>query len=182
MMFKKFIPNYHYKSIFTIDYNKFKEMGIKYIMFDLDNTLIPYHETLPNEELIKLKEQLQPDFKLMIVSNSHKERVKKFAIEFAIPYVQFAKKPFKSGFKRAIEYFNITDNKTVLFIGDQLLTDIFGSNRIGFNSLLVDPLNRKTEALITRINRKLEAIVRWFTILFNKKSKSIFNNSEESNG
>ena len=97
-MFKKFIPKYHYKSIYEIDYLKLKEQGIKVIMFDLDNTLIPYHEALPNNDLFKLKEQLQKDFKIMIVSNSKKERVERFAKAYDILYVKFAKKPFKSGF------------------------------------------------------------------------------------
>lgn len=179
-MFKKFIPKYHYKSIYEIDYLKLKEQGIKVIMFDLDNTLIPYHEALPNNDLFKLKEQLQKVFKIMIVSNSKKERVERFAKAYDILYVKFAKKPFKSGFIRALDLMNIKDKETVLFVGDQLLTDIFGSNRMSFNSCLVDPINKDTEALITKMNRLLEKLIKNLTILFNKKAKTKFNNYEVS--
>lgn len=149
-------------------------------MFDLDNTLIPYHEALPNNDLFKLKEQLQKDFKIMIVSNSKKERVERFAKAYDILYVKFAKKPFKSGFIRALDLMNIKDKETVLFVGDQLLTDIFGSNRMSFNSCLVDPINKDTEALITKMNRLLEKLIKNLTILFNKKAKTKFNNYEVS--
>lgn len=180
-MFKKFIPTYHYKSIYDIDYKKFKELGIKVIMFDLDNTLIPYHEKLPNKQLFKLKEEiLKLNLKIILVSNSKKERVSNFANAFDIPYIKFAKKPFKKGFKEALKLLpNDIKNEEILFIGDQLLTDIFGSNRMKFNSLLVDPLNRDTEALITKINRLGEAILKNLTILFNRKAKSKFKNYED---
>lgn len=173
-MFKKFIPKYHYHSVFTINYEVLKEKGIKAIMFDLDNTLIPYHEDKPNDKLFALKERLEKEFKIMIVSNSKKGRVEKFAKMYQVPYVQFAKKPFKSGFIKALGILDIKDNDAVLFVGDQLVTDIFGSNRMGFNSCLVDPFNIKTEALITKMNRLLERVIRGFISCFNKDVKKKF--------
>lgn len=173
-MFKKFIPKYHYASIYDINYKKFKDLGIKTIMFDLDNTLIPYHEKLPNAKLNDLKKLLlNLELEIILVSNSKKERVSNFAFAFDIPYIKFAKKPFKKGFKQALALTS-AKKEEVLFIGDQLLTDIFGSNRMGFSSLLVDPINRETEALITKINRVIEAFFRRLTIIFNPGSKNKF--------
>ena len=38
------IPDAYYENIFEIDYAKLKNIGIKYIFFDIDNTIIPYKE------------------------------------------------------------------------------------------------------------------------------------------
>ena len=43
-------------------------------------------------------------------------------------------------------------------IGDQLITDIWGAKRMGFFSILVDPINLN-EWFGTRINRFLEKII-----------------------
>ena len=42
-MLEKFIPDIYQKSIYTIDYKKLKNAGIKCILFDVDNTLVPSH-------------------------------------------------------------------------------------------------------------------------------------------
>lgn len=181
-MFKKFIPDYHFKSIYDIDYNYFLNKGYKVVMLDLDNTLIPYHEKMPNKELILWKEKLlELGFILIIVSNSRKERVEKFAESFGLLCVKFAKKPFKKGFKEALKIleYKYKPNE-ILFIGDQLLTDIYGSNRVSFTSILIDPINSKTEALITKINRLIEAFFRKLTCLFNKEAKAKFYKYEET--
>ena len=39
------IPDAYYENIFKIDYDKLKKLGIKYLFFDIDNTIIPYKET-----------------------------------------------------------------------------------------------------------------------------------------
>ena len=44
-------------------------------------------------------------------------------------------------------------------IGDQILTDIIGANRLGIKSILVNPIKRKTDHVFTRINRKLEKYI-----------------------
>ena len=53
---KKYIPNMYKKNILDIDYKKLKEIGIKCLIFDLDNTiaLIDEHEIPKNvEELLE---------------------------------------------------------------------------------------------------------------------------------
>ena len=39
-----FIPDMYQKSIYHIDYDKLKEDGIKCLLFDLDNTCIPFKD------------------------------------------------------------------------------------------------------------------------------------------
>ena len=57
-------------------------------------------------------------------------------------------------------------------VGDQLLTDIYGANRLGFTSILVNPISNK-EKFVTKINRAMEKI-----ILNNFSKKGIFKKGE----
>ena len=54
-----YIPDMYSKSIYHINYDKLKEDGIKCILFDLDNTIIPYKEKTPSKKLIDLIENLR---------------------------------------------------------------------------------------------------------------------------
>ena len=63
---KYFMPNDYKKTIFDIDFVALKSQGIEGLLIDVDNTLIPYDETLPSIELIELFEQLKSlNFKIM---------------------------------------------------------------------------------------------------------------------
>ena len=44
---EKFKPYKIYPTIFDIDYEELLKEKRKYIVFDLDNTLIPYHHSIP---------------------------------------------------------------------------------------------------------------------------------------
>ncbi len=170
-MLSKFIPDYHTKSIYTIDYDKFYNEGIRLILLDLDNTLITYDETMPNDKLKALKLELEnKGFELILVSNSKKNRVTNFAKALDIKCITFAKKPFKKGFQKALELASKKYMKDeVLEIGDQLMTDVFGSNRMHFTSLLVDPIDITTDKFFTKVNRFLEWLVKLILKLFSKK-------------
>ena len=45
------------------------------------------------------------------------------AKELDIPYINFAKKPFKKGFKRGAELLNLQPNQ-IAVVGDQIMTDV----------------------------------------------------------
>ena len=71
-----FYPDIYQKSIYTINYNKLKENGIKCILFDLDNTCVPYIDKTPTKKLAKLFDTLkEQNFKVIIFSNSPKSRL-----------------------------------------------------------------------------------------------------------
>ena len=92
---------------------------------------------------------------LCIVSNSNnKEKVEKVAEKLDIPYIYFAKKPFKSGFIKAKKILNLNVEQ-IGVVGDQILTDVIGANRMGMFSILVKPIEEK-DIWITRIKRPLE--------------------------
>lgn len=136
-----FIPDMYQKSIYAIDYDKLKEDGIKCILFDLDNTCVPYVDTLPNKRLKSLFEHLKDlDFKIIIFTNSPKKRVEPFKKELEVDCSAMSLKPLKRKFLYIMKTFNF-DLSEVVIIGDQIMTDVLGGNRVGIKTILVNPMS-----------------------------------------
>ncbi len=150
---KKFFPQEYIDSIYCIDYNKLYAEGFRLILTDLDNTLISYKDNEPNEKLLNWKKELEElGFTIIVVSNSGKKRVKYFSDLFNVEYVASSLKPFKRGFKKGIKKTSFKKEETI-FLGDQLMTDIYGANRMGMRPYLVKAIDQKTERFITKLNR-----------------------------
>ena len=158
-IYKKIIPSYYHLSIKDINYQELKEQGIKALFFDLDNTIISYDVDEVLGETKEFLENLTKDFKVLVISNSRKPRVSKACQNLIdIPYVSFAKKPLKFGFKKALKKVNVKRDE-VCVIGDQMMTDVFGANRMKFGkTVLVHPVKQKSDHILTRTNRRIENI------------------------
>lgn len=154
---KKFIPDYHLKTFGDIDFDRLLLEGTDVLLIDVDNTLIPYDKHDPDETLKQtfagLKEK---GFHIVLISNNHKPRIKRFSEQLSLPYVYSAKKPLKGGFKKALKKLDNPNPKQVIVIGDQLMTDVFGAKRMGFKAIWLSPIKRKTEKWYTKLNRKME--------------------------
>ncbi|WML45383.1 YqeG family HAD IIIA-type phosphatase [Neobacillus sp. PS3-40] len=162
-MLKHFLPNEHVKSILDITPNHLKDMGIKGIITDLDNTLVEWDRPNATPQLIKWLEDMKKNNILVtIVSNNRSQtRVKVFSDPVQIPFIYQAKKPMGRAFHKAISQMNIKREEAVV-IGDQLLTDILGGNRSGFHTILVVPV-AQTDGFFTKFNRFVERrILNWF--------------------
>ena len=71
---EKYVPDMYKKSIYDIDYKKLKKNGIKCILFDLDNTLVPYYKNKPSRKVKDFIERVKDmGFKVIIFSNSNKK-------------------------------------------------------------------------------------------------------------
>lgn len=155
MSLKDFAPNLYVQSIYHIDLEALKKSGITSIITDLDNTLVEADSPEYTPKLVKWLDDLQElGFKVIIVSNNNKTRVSQFADPLTVPYIHRAKKPTKVSFKKALTILNSKVEETVV-IGDQLLTDVYGGNRMGLYTILVVPISEK-ERLNTKINRAIE--------------------------
>jgi len=138
-----------------IELTPLHDRGIKGIIFDLDNTIIPWDKEQMSPHIIEwLHFLLSQGFKLCLVSNNLGKRVENIAGIFNIPFVSRAYKPAKSGFRQAVRAMELADNQ-VAVVGDQLFTDILGGNRLGLYTIWVKPLSTK-EFIGTRITRRVE--------------------------
>lgn len=151
-----FYPKSYFNNILEIKKEFLIKNNIEAILLDIDNTLID-HQNNVIEGLESWVENLkEQNIKFCILSNTNsKKKAQKMANMLKIPYIYFAKKPFKSGFNRAKQILQISENSKIAVIGDQVMTDILGANRSNMYSILVAPLNSK-DIFITRFNRMLE--------------------------
>lgn len=167
----KFIPKGYYESIYKVDYKSIKEKNIKCLLFDLDNTCVPYKEKNPTKELEELFKKLTKiGFKVIIFTNASKKRIIPFQ-KLNVDYNYSSKKPLMHSFNKILIKYNYKKEE-VCIIGDQLFTDIYGGNRIGINTILVDPLSQD-DLIFTKILRGLEILL----IKYYKK-KGLFNKGE----
>ncbi|MDR0267937.1 YqeG family HAD IIIA-type phosphatase [Paenibacillus sp.] len=157
-MFDKLIPKLRVNTVFDIDLEGLYAKGYRGIITDLDNTLVGAKEPLATPELITWFERVkQIGFKLIIVSNNHMERVAAFATPLNIEFVHQARKPTNAPFRKALSIMGLSGQETIV-VGDQMMTDVYGGNRMGLFTVLVLPISIADEGWGTKINRRLEKI------------------------
>ena len=117
------------------------ERGIRLLMLDFDNTIVPYTTSTP-EPLMEqwLLDMRQTDIQLCVVSNSKKERVKIFCANYGIPCITHANKPFTKGIKECLAQFDIPAAEAAI-VGDQIFTDTLGGNLAGIIPILVKAID-----------------------------------------
>lgn len=156
-MYSLLCPDSMVDSVFDIDLTNLRSKGIRGMIFDLDNTIIPWDsgEMCP---LIQdwLRELMRSGIKVVIVSNNWKKRVRTIADSFGIPFVSRAYKPAKYGFIQASRILELAPWE-IAMVGDQMFTDVLGGNRLGFFTIWVKPINSQ-EYIGTRITRHLEKL------------------------
>ena len=152
---EKYVPDIYQKSIYTVDYSKLYSNGIRCLLFDLDNTVVASKESNPPEKakdlFISLK---QKGFKVIILSNSPKSRVRKIADFFEVPCYHFAIKPLSFKFKKVLSDNHFLPRETAI-IGDQIMTDVLGGNKMDITTILVNPVS-ESDVVFTKFNRFFE--------------------------
>ena len=158
IILKKLYPDIYYESIFDIDIKDLKDLDIKGVVVDIDNTIVPWNDKELSEEVFNwFKKLIKEGFKLCLISNGMSKRVEYFSNQLDIPAIGKAVKPRKKAFRKALNILDVQKDK-IAVIGDQIFTDVLGGNRMGFTTILVDPLN-KQEFITTKIMRFLEKLV-----------------------
>jgi len=151
-------PNFYFKKVTEIKPEFLKENNIKALILDVDNTLLDFDLKYVEGLEEWYKEIKDSNIKCMIVSNSNKtDKVKMVANLLKIPYIKFATKPLKRGFKKAIKVLDFP-SENIAVVGDQIFTDVIGANRMKMISILVEPLDEK-DIWMTKIKRPIENFV-----------------------
>lgn len=141
-------PSAYVTSVQEIDLDSLKEQGIKLIICDLDNTLVPHFNKFPTKKVkFFVDEVKRKGFEFVLISNNTKKRVSFFAEKLGLENFVFnSKKPFPSAIKKTIEKMKIKPQETVI-IGDMLITDILVANLVHTESILVQPLINPEKAM-----------------------------------
>ena len=118
-----------------------KRQGIRLLMMDFDNTIVPYTTNVPTEKMEAwLRMMVQSDIQLCVVSNSKKDRVRVFCGKYGIPVITHANKPGIRGIEECLARFGI-DRKEAAIVGDQIFTDTLGANGCGIRPVLVKAID-----------------------------------------
>lgn len=159
---KYFLPTSYVENIKAITPERLKNMGVNTVMTDLDNTLVAFDEPDADNEVVEWFSNLKENgINVMILSNGKSGRVGTFCEPNGFQYICSARKPLSKNFRRAVKEMNADIESTVM-VGDQLMTDIFGANRVNMKSILVIPVKDK-DGLATILNRRMERmIMRYF--------------------
>lgn len=128
-------------NIYQLTGEALQRRGIRLLLADLDNTLVPYGVPLPDEKLRKWRDDLASHgVKLFVLSNNrHPQRPSTFAKGLEVPYIGHAGKPKTPSFYKAMEQVGVTPRETAI-VGDQVFTDVLGGNRAGVTTILVKPI------------------------------------------
>ena len=149
-------PNMQVRKITDITIEMLRENDIKGMILDVDNTLIDL-DKVPLEGIKEWIDNMKNEgIKFCIASNSlKKDKIEKVAKMLDIPYVHFSAKPTKIGLKKAKQILGIENSKNIAEVGDQLFTDVLGTNRMKMFSILTEPLCEE-KVKINNLKRKLE--------------------------
>lgn len=149
------IPDYCFSSYRDLTIDFIRTNSIHAILFDIDNTLIPYEEDGPTEELYSWFQTLRDhDVKVAFISNNNKRRVEKFNEKLGYVAYSSSMKPFKRNIKKALCALGV-NRENAIFMGDQIWTDVLGAHCAGLPVVLVPPIRDKQD-IFTKLKRFFE--------------------------
>lgn len=154
----QFRPDHKLARVNEITPELLSRLGVRGLILDLDNTLTRWEDaevapTVP-EWVQSLK---RSGIRLVILSNGLREKQKAVASALDLPLVRAPlPKPFAVGFLKALEVTGLP-RKQVAMVGDIVVTDIWGANRLGIRTMLVEPLSPR-DFPGTKVWRALEVL------------------------
>jgi uncharacterized protein len=132
--------------------------GLKGLLLDLDNTLIPYGSYDERADVSRWASDLvSGGYALYLLSNATRERARIWAARLNLPGVGLAGKPFAREYRRGLTAVGLPAHQ-VGMVGDQLFTDVLGGNWSGMFTIMVRPISDNALPH-TKITRRLERIV-----------------------
>lgn len=154
-MLKKFTPDFMFEKYNEITPDFLKSIGVKALIIDIDNTLVPYEQPSPNEEIIKWFNSLnKAGIKAALISNNNNLRVQTFNKNLMLPAFSNARKPSRKCLIEAMKTMGSNkENSAVL--GDQLFTDCFAGKRLDLRAIIIPPIKDKP-TLLFKFKRSLE--------------------------
>ncbi|HOK53479.1 MAG TPA: YqeG family HAD IIIA-type phosphatase [Armatimonadota bacterium] len=155
-LFDYLCPKICVPSLSDVDLDDITARGIKTILLDLDNTILPWKDyKVPPQSSEWIKSALDRGIKLFIASNTRNpKRLSTVARELGIPYAYKIGKPGSRGLRAAMESLGAAQENTAI-IGDQIFTDVLGGNRLLLFTILVQPMHRR-EFIGTKVSRIFE--------------------------
>jgi len=134
------IPQYSFSDITDVTAEFLEQLGIKFLMLDLDNTIAAYNEHVMSDSIMQwIADVKSGGTELFIISNStRKHRVKSHSESIGAEFIMESCKPSPKSLHDAMESAGFDSGVSAL-AGDQILTDTLAANRAGIISIIVRP-------------------------------------------
>ena len=152
---KSHMPDYIFGKTSNITPEFLKNLGIKHLLLDVDNTLTTHGNPEPAQGIEEwIKTMQENGIKLIITSNNYRRRVEPFAKKIGLDFISFSAKPLPIGFIRAMKRLGGTTKNTVV-VGDQIFTDIIGAHILGMKAIMTLAILEE-DGIGFKIKRKFE--------------------------
>lgn len=156
-MMRRFRADAVATSVWAIKVEDLFAQGRRGAIVDLDNTLVGYRLTEPEQNVASWVRASSADgLRIVIVTNNASPWAHVVAKNLGVPCITNARKPLPGGFRRALGVLELS-RKEVVVIGDQFFTDVLGAKLAGLPVILVpplverDPLNTRPLRWIARL-------------------------------
>lgn len=134
-----FHPHHYLTNVQAIDPHQLKDAGIKLLLLDRDNTLIPRSMTSAPPEVTSWVRRIQElGIVCHLVSNNGAAAVSSTAQELSMDYSSRTGKPLPVIFWYLMRRYGCRRSE-VMMVGDQLFTDVLGAKLAGITGVLVTP-------------------------------------------
>ncbi|BDI16909.1 hydrolase [Nostoc cf. commune SO-36] len=143
-------------SVLNLTPDIIQKYGLKGLVLDVDETLVPFTVGIASLELREWVEQIRTCTVLCLVSNNLSEaRIGGIARSLNLPYYLGAAKPSRRKIRAALRGMDLPVHQ-VGMVGDRLFTDVIAGNRLGMFTILVEPIVHADEALRSHPIRNFE--------------------------
>jgi uncharacterized protein len=143
-----------------VPFDKIAAEGMDAVFFDLENTLVPPGGPFTPEGRAIIERAKAAGLRVGVVSNASAAWVSAALGAEGIPCVAPAGKPAKGAFLEACAMVGVAPERSA-YVGDQVITDVLGSQRAGMRAVLVHPkyteefLSAKFQRLVVRVIKRV---------------------------
>ena len=134
------IPDRKLRTIYELAPRELTDLGIRFVILDVDNTVAPYTVHSADERMIAWVQGLRDaGLDVFVLSNNRGERPERFSAAFGLPFRKKAWKPFTRHARAVMAEKGYLPRETA-FIGDQIYTDVCCAKWCGAYAVLVHPI------------------------------------------
>lgn len=154
------VPSYFFDTVYDIPLSLLHREGVRCLLMDIDNTLVPYDVECPTAENRAWFDRLSAEgIQILFVSNNHAPRVERYVGDMDIPYAADAGKPGVKKYRALTAAYGFAPGECAA-VGDQIFTDVLAASRFGAKSILVRPI-KPVENTFFRFKRFFETPFVW---------------------
>ena len=147
------------KTIVDLSVQTLESFGLKGLVLDVDETLVPFKNDSISLELHDWIHPVKAIMPIWLVSNNLSEsRIRKIADALELPFLFGAAKPSRRKLRQVIAGMQLPV-ESVAMVGDRLFTDVLAGNRLGMFTILVEPMVMPGEAPNRWSIRNIEVLI-----------------------